>query len=287
MGEQKDGDRSKADRSSLDRMVDASIEQRPICFVIQPFDEGKRFDKRYGDAFEPALAAAGFGAYRVDKDPEAEVVIESIENGIQKAHICLADITTDNPNVWYELGFAYAAGKSVILMCCKEERKGALPFDIQHRNVIQYKSESTSDFENLKQQIIKRALVLRDKAIEKQIIDADPIAPRDGVPQIEIQLLAWLAGETAAPGAREGVWSVQRDAKSLGLTKIAIGLAFRGLVRRGLVDVVEVEEFNGSYDGAGVTDRGWNWIEEHASLFNLTERTEDEQEIDDEDSIPF
>ena len=287
MGEQKDGDRSRAHGSPQDGTPDTLTEQRPTCFVIQPFDR-ERFDGRYRDTFKPALAQAGFEAYRVDEDPKTDVVIDRIETGIQQAQICLADVTLDNPNVWYELGFAKAARKPVILTCCKGEREGGLPFDILHRKVILYTSTSARDFDELKEKIIDRALVLFDEAIEKQIIDADPIAPQDGVPQIETKLLGWLAGETVAPGARESVWSVQMAAKSLGLTKIAIGLALRGLVRRGFVDMGEVEDDHWNvYEGASVTDEGWKWIEEHASLFNLTERIQEEQEIDDEDSIPF
>jgi hypothetical protein len=37
--------------------------------------------------------------YRVDRDPAVEVAIDAIEEGIRSATICLADITTDNPNV--------------------------------------------------------------------------------------------------------------------------------------------------------------------------------------------
>ena len=116
--------------------------------MIQPFDRGK-FDKRYEDAFEPALAQAGFEAYRVDQDPGTDILMAAIEEGIRNASICLADVTNDNPNVWYELGYGYAAGKPVILTCC-DDRAGVLPFDIHHRHVIHYQSESASDFDSLK-----------------------------------------------------------------------------------------------------------------------------------------
>jgi hypothetical protein len=53
------------------------------CFVIQPFDAGK-FDGRYKDTFKPAIEAAGFEAYRVDKDPSVSIPIEQIEKGIRK-----------------------------------------------------------------------------------------------------------------------------------------------------------------------------------------------------------
>ena len=186
-----------------------SEQPRPTCFVIQPFDRGK-FDKRYEDAFEPALGQAGFEAYRVDEDPGTDVVIAAIENGIRRAAICLADVTTNNPNVWYELGYANAAGKPVILTCC-DERGPPLPFDIHHRHVIRYQSESASDFDKLKQEVFKRAKVLLDRVAEKLMDDADPIAPQDGLPLREMHLLGLAAGETADPDARAAVWVFEKQ----------------------------------------------------------------------------
>src|SRR5437879_2863649 len=92
------------------------------CFVIQPFDGGK-FDKRFEDVFCPAIRAAGLEPYRVDRDPNVTVPIDSIEEGIRSATACLADITTDNPNVWYELGFSFATGRPVVMVSA-EERQG-------------------------------------------------------------------------------------------------------------------------------------------------------------------
>ena len=259
---------------------------RPTCFVIQPFDRGK-FDKRYKDAFEPALRQAGFEAYRVDQDPGTDVVITAIEEGIQCSAICLADVTTNNPNVWYELGYAKAAGKPVILTCCNE-RAGSLPFDIQHRHVIYYQSESASDFDNLKGEIAKRASVLLEGVVSKQMEDADPVAPQDGLPQREIHLLGLAAGETAAPDARESMWALGRKVKDSGLTLVAFGLAFRGLVRRGFIKTEQVDDHDGSYEGAYVTDQGWQWIEEHDHLFNLEWKSSTGADsVEDFDDIPF
>ncbi len=92
------------------------------CFVIQPFDSGK-FDKRFTDVYKPAIEAAGLEAYRVDKDPSVLIPIDAIEEGIRKAEVCLADITTDNPNVWYELGFAFASRRPIVMVCSDERRE--------------------------------------------------------------------------------------------------------------------------------------------------------------------
>ena len=170
----------------------------PTCFVIQPFDSGK-FDKRFTEVCKPALQEAGLEAYRVDEDPSVDVPIDAIETGIAKSAICLADITTDNPNVWYELGYAFAADRPVI-MICSDERKGKFPFDIQHRTVIRYSSESSGDFRKLGQQISQRATALLTKARSlRQVSETEQVALTKGLSQQELLVLAVLAGDTAIP----------------------------------------------------------------------------------------
>lgn len=70
----------------------------PTCFVIQPFDKGQ-YDKRYKDLLEPAIREAGLTPYRVDEDPSVVIPIDDIENKIRESEICLADVTTNNPNI--------------------------------------------------------------------------------------------------------------------------------------------------------------------------------------------
>ena len=132
--------------------------------MMQPFDGGV-FDKRYDDVFEPAIKAAGLEPYRVDRDPSVSIPIDDIEAGIRRSELCLAEITTDNPNVWFELGFAIAVPKEVILVC-SEERTTRFPFDVQHRNIIKYKTESPQDFKKLRESIIERAGALQKKQAE-------------------------------------------------------------------------------------------------------------------------
>jgi len=124
------------------------------CFVIQPFDGGK-FDKRYKDIFAPAIKDANLEPYRVDEDYSVQIPIQDIEKGIRDSLICLVDITLDNPNVWYELGYAFSLGKPVVLVC-SDERTSKFPFDIQHRSIIRYSSASLSDYNKLKNNITSR-----------------------------------------------------------------------------------------------------------------------------------
>ena len=202
----------------------------PTCFVIQPFDSGK-FDKRYKETFAPAIIAAGFEPYRVDEDQRADVLITSIEDGIRSASVCLADITTDNPNVWFELGFAFAANRPVV-MVCSTERTGKYPFDIQHRVVTSYKTEAQSDFKTLSDEIVERlrAVAERSQTLQ-QIAEAEPVAPVSGLSQIELTVLAVAAG-AALPQLGFSLWSMKNDAEKLGLSDVGISLALRRLCQK-------------------------------------------------------
>ncbi len=137
------------------------------CFVIQPFDKGA-YDKRYEDVIVPAIGGAGLGEYRVDRDPAARVLIEAIEVGIRDSDACIAEITTDNPNVWYELGFAIANGKPLVMICNSKERTGPFPFDVSHRPIITFAPESPRDFQALQADITSRLKALLEASAEAQ-----------------------------------------------------------------------------------------------------------------------
>ena len=254
----------------------------PTCFVIQPFD--KKFVKRYDDVYKPALTDAGLEPYRVDQDPSTEKLIDSIEEQIASATICLADITTDNPNVWYELGYAFAVGRSVI-MVCSNERDGKYPFDIQHRTVIQYASESRSDFDKLRDDISTRAKALAVKNAARQVIEAQQVAPTGGLTQAQILTLAIMAGETTVPGQSFlNPWAVRQEATNSGLTETGFAVALRGLQQ---MDFVEFVNLRSGRTGLRVTDTGWDWSVSNDSLFSLfKEKKANDVELT-EDDLPF
>jgi len=131
---------------------------------MQPFD-GDVYDKRYEDVFAPAINEAGLEPYRVDLDPSVSVPINEIESGIRNAAICFAEITTNNPNVWFELGYAISASKDVVLVC-SEERETHFPFDVQHRTIIKYRAGAPQDFNELQEKITERITALLKKQEE-------------------------------------------------------------------------------------------------------------------------
>lgn len=263
----------------------------PTCFLIQPFDSGK-FDKRFEQIYKPAITAAGLDPYRVDQDVHVDVPIESIEAGIRAATVCLADITMDNPNVWYELGYAFAAGIPVVMVCSTERDDQSYPFDIRHRTIISYTTEAPDDFQVLREKITARIKALLEKdAGLRQMAEADQISPVAGLSQPELTFLAVVAGSVNAPNGDANSYSVRRDAERAGLTNIAINIALRRLsTKRFVLPTDGVDDNGNAFDALTVTNSGWDWIERNESSFVLRRPIKAEQNnlavIMDED-IPF
>ncbi len=251
------------------------------CFVIQPFDGGK-FDKRFADIYKPAIEAAGLEAYRVDKDPGVSVPIDAIEDGIRAASICLADITADNPNVWYELGFAFASGRPVVMVCSEERTGKKYPFDIQHRTIIPYHADSPSDFDLLKNKLTTRlkALIEKGEAL-RNIAESDPVVPVEGLSHPEVMGLAIIAGSSFLPNTAVAVWGAKRDAERAGVTNMGFNLAVRRLAAKKYIEIEELwnERDGESYDGVRITDAGWAWIEANESRFLLQRQESKDEEI--------
>lgn len=256
----------------------------PTCFVIQPFDPEN--DRRYEEVYKPALEQAGLDPYRVDQDPAVEVPINDIERRIRDAAICLADITEDNPNVWYELGYAFAVDVPV-LMTCADQRATKLPFDIQHRSVIRYATASPSDFERLRNDVMKCAKARLEHSEKVQRLAEEQIAPQEGASHVEVMVLA-VAAANMAPGFSARMDLVQRDAERSGLTRTGFHVAVRRLTRKDFLTVEDVKQEN--LDGewterhVKLSNNAWDWIDNNASLFSFMKREDDALR---EDDIPF
>ena len=108
----------------------------------------------YAPAFEPVKLAVREAA--VSANFECEVtgdlaaagnIMDQVWQGIRGADAVVADITGENPNVFYEIGLAHALGKEVILISQKSEA----PFDIRSSRRFTYDS---SDLESLKTKLV-------------------------------------------------------------------------------------------------------------------------------------
>ena len=230
------------------------------CFVMQPFDGGK-FDKRFADTFAPAIRKAELEPYRVDKDHNVSIPINEIEEGIRRASVCFAEITLDNPNVWFELGYAIALRKDVVLVC-SEERTGHLPFDVQHHKIIRYKTDSPQDFEELGAAITERiSAILKKQETVGRAVSVSPVKETEGLDQQEIVALVTVAETAILSYGKASVFGITQDMEKLGFTKIAVAIALTTLENKAMVEVsTEDDGYGGPHTSYNPTQAGLNWL---------------------------
>jgi len=172
------------------------------------------------------------------------------------------------------------------MVCGAEREDMRFPFDIRHRSIVKYTSESQSDFESLSRNIttkIKAVLSKRrnlDHIAEKQLV-----AEKDGLLQLELAVLAALAGDSAIPDSRISMYALKNTVENAGFTAIGFAVGIRGLVAKGFAETVgESDDFGNDYTTACVTDRGWQWIQMHAEIFELQNIKANEETLDE---VPF
>lgn len=109
----------------------------PFVFVLMPFRD--EFRDVYESGIKLACKDAGTYCERVDDQKFDETILEHIYNQIQSADIIVADMSGCNPNVFYEVGYAHALHKRVILLT-KDTKD--IPFDLKHHRHIEYRGVS-------------------------------------------------------------------------------------------------------------------------------------------------
>lgn len=260
-----------------------------MCFVIQPFDKGK-FDKRFEDVFKPAIESAGFSAYRVDRDPNVSIPIETIESEISSAAVCFVDLTTDNPNVWFELGLAIAHKKPLCLVC-STERTGKYPFDVQHRSIIPYSIDSISDFETLKNDIALKLGAIRKVAETRVQLASEPLLDsKTDLDIFELNCMAIIAAAVNGFGSEVNAWFVKNQMEESGFSRLATNASLFSLSEKQLLErSTKTDEDGDPYDAFSIPDVGWKWIRNNLSQFNLTNKKATPQNFrrDLDDEVPF
>lgn len=265
------------------------------CCVFQPFDKGAH-DKRYEDTIAPAIRKAGLEPYRVDRDDGAVIPIETLQDEIRSSIVCLADISTRNPNVMYELGFAIASGKSVVIICSVQQSE-KFPFNIQHRGVIQYASDSASDFRRLQEDVTNRLQILMEKqATTLTLAAASPVKTTEGLRPHEVASLVLVMTNAGYVARGASAYSVKTDMEQAGYTSVAAQLGLIRLSRIGLVEALEDEDQQSGevYLSYRLTTAGQDWLLENQEKLQtrLSEDSLNQQKFPfepklAEDDVPF
>jgi len=97
----------------------------PRAFVVMQFTTP--YNELFEDVIKPVCKELDVIAKRADDTYGPGVIIQDIERQIVESNLIIADITPNNPNVYYEVGFAHALRKPTILIA---EHPKQLPFDV-------------------------------------------------------------------------------------------------------------------------------------------------------------
>lgn len=116
---------------------------KPHAFVAMPFGtkpghDGKLidFNRVYAEYIQPALEAAGLEVFRADEEQRAGDIRADMFQELLVADLVVADLTLDNPNVWYELGVRHALrARGVVLV---QGPRPNQPFDIYTDRKLRY-----------------------------------------------------------------------------------------------------------------------------------------------------
>lgn len=115
-----------------------------LCFVLMPF--GKKpdvsgtlvdFDAVYQQLIAPAIRAAGLDAVRADEEMTGGMIHKPMFERLIFCKFAVADLTTANANVFYELGLRHAVRPwSTVLIFSKGGSQ--LPFDVAPLRAMPY-----------------------------------------------------------------------------------------------------------------------------------------------------
>jgi len=146
-------------RDEVVRAYKRSVEKRANvgesrAFVLMPF--AKRFDEIYRLGVKEPLERIGYTCQRVDEIQFAGNIVDEVYKGIRAASVVVADMTGKNSNVFYEVGYAHALDKTVILLTQKVDD---IPFDLRSQRHIVYRRSIV----RLRDELLKTVQALRSK----------------------------------------------------------------------------------------------------------------------------
>jgi len=135
------------------------------CFVISPIgDPGTEIREHSDDVLEfiiqPAMEELGIKAYRSDHGNKLGNISEQMFDSILNDDLCIAVLTYQNPNVYYELAVAQSAARPVVILM---QKGGEIPFDVSDLRIVWYDLKPRP----LREGVYEREIVEKVRELEK------------------------------------------------------------------------------------------------------------------------
>lgn len=147
-------------------------ETQKNCLVIAPIGtDGSEIRLRSNNVLKyiikPVASNCGYKAIRSDEISESGIITNQIVQHILEDELVIADLTSCNPNVFYELALRHAVRKPYIQIA---ECLGTLPFDVAPARTIFFAENDKSSVDGCKQELSKQIKALeRDPRVDSPI----------------------------------------------------------------------------------------------------------------------
>lgn len=193
-------------------MPDIPKHELKAALILIPFDSS--LNDIYLLGIKEVFEKHGYSCSRVDEEVFQGQIISEIQNRIQASDIIVAETTDKNPNVYYEVGYAHALDKHVILIT---KDAATLPFDLKGYKHIEYKGEITL----LRSELEKQILWIEKYSSRIRKIVRDPKLLRTA--SKEALLYMYESGEDVAIAEflehAKGVLGILNDLRTIGYIK--------------------------------------------------------------------
>jgi tetratricopeptide (TPR) repeat protein len=164
---------------------------KDLCFVLMPF--GKKpdvsgslvdFDAVYRDLIAPAIREADLEPIRADEEMSGGIIHKPMFERLIFCKFAIADLTTANANVFYELGIRHAVrGWSTVLLFSKGGSQ--LPFDVAPLRAMPYTltpQGAPADLPAMRAALVERLRKAKADAVQDPIADSPLYTLVDGYP---------------------------------------------------------------------------------------------------------
>lgn len=110
-----------------------------VCFIVSPIGDEDSEERRHADLvlgslIEPAPDELGLVAVRPDKISKPGLITSQVIDHLVRAKLVIADLSFNNPNVFYELALRHATRKPLVQIIRKGDK---LPFDVNQFRTVE------------------------------------------------------------------------------------------------------------------------------------------------------